>query len=119
MKSCFLACALIAALALPVRAQEPPAADTQPDGVAALVARLQQTLQAGDRARLATFVSPELMGPPPSAGDLVIGDSVFDRFAADFIAPDVRRGVALECDRSPLPGSLPRDGFRLIVAILT
>ncbi|MGE0444817.1 MAG: M1 family aminopeptidase [Vicinamibacterales bacterium] len=117
MKPLALACALLL-LTLPARAQEPAPPD-QPDGINALVLRLQEILIAGDRAQLATLVSPELQARNGAPGDLVISNTVFDQFADDFIAANVRRGVALERDRSPLLGSLPGDGFRLIVEFFT
>ena len=81
-------------------------AQARPDtGVARVVTRLEALL-SGHRDDLAALLSPS------------ISDEVVDRFAADFFAPNVSRGVVRERDRLPLKSAPPGDGYRLVVECL-
>jgi hypothetical protein len=77
------------------------------DGVARLVKRVEQIAQAGK-------IEPYL--------DLLTGgaDVAAAREAASIlIAPDATRTVVRERDRVPLEGTLPGDGYRLMLEVLT
>jgi hypothetical protein len=83
-------------------AQQPPPVD----GIVRLLLRLEQLMQAGN---------------PEAYLDLL--SAVADRrLAADasrqLIAPGITRAVIRERDRAPLEGTLPGDGYRLMIEIL-
>jgi hypothetical protein len=78
-----------------------------PDGVDALLSRLQVLLQSGDREGFAALVGPTISA-----------DQV-EEFSADLFQPGIRRAVVSARDRAQLDGSLPGDGFRLVVEIFT
>jgi hypothetical protein len=83
-------------------AQQPPPVN----GIVRLLLRLEQLMQAGS---------------PEAYMDLL--SAVADRrLAADasrqLIAPGITRAVIRERDRAPLEGTLPGDGYRLMVEIL-
>ncbi|MGE5200094.1 MAG: hypothetical protein ACM3H9_10670, partial [Rhodospirillaceae bacterium] len=85
------------------RAQQPPPVD----GIVRLLLRLEQVMQAGDPAAYVDLLS-----------------AVADRnFAADaartLIGPGITRAVIRERDRAPLDGTLPGDGYRLMVEVLS
>jgi hypothetical protein len=85
-----------------VRAQQPPPVD----GIVRLLLRLEQVMQAG---------------VPDAYMDLL--SAVADRrFAGDasrqLISPGITRAVIRERDRAPLEGTLPGDGYRLMIEIL-
>ena len=92
-----LAC--IAACASASYAQVPPA----PDGIAQLLARLQQALVSHDEAALRLLI--DTSAPPEQAAD----------FINDLISPDIRRVVLHERDRVPLESTPRGDGYRLII----
>ena len=84
------------------RAQQPPSVD----GIVRLLLRLEQLMQAGK---------------PDAYMDLL--SAVADRrFAIDasrqLITPGITRAVIRERDRTPLEGTLPGDGYRLMIEIL-
>src|SRR5215813_6434015 len=98
-----LALALTATSAVPLRAQAP-----QPDGVAALLSRLEQLLQQNDRD---TF--PSLLSPSDITGEAAL------QATDDLFSYETTRAVVRERDRQPLESALPGDGFRLVVEIMT
>jgi hypothetical protein len=97
-----LACVLAATALGRAQTQAPPA-----DGVDAFVARFDRVLQAGDRTQIATLFAPTV-----AASDI-------EQFGADLLADNVVRAVVQERDRVPLDGSLPGDGYRLIIEAFT
>ena len=92
----------IALLALTLGGSVFPRAQ-EPDGVRLLLARMERILQAGD-------------GPGYLAA---LADSADRNRARDFIGsellPGAKRAVIQERDRQSLPGTLPGNGYRLIV----
>jgi hypothetical protein len=82
------------------RAQAPP-----PDGngVATLLGRLEKALQAGDPLAFDPLISPVASAEPLRA------------FAQELITPGTTRAVVRERDRGDLQGTLPGDGYRLVV----
>ena len=99
MKNACTALLLFIACVLPASAQEPASVD----GVAAFVTRLEEIVRLGDRAELRTLAMAPLT--PEDA----------DAFIGDLLAPDVRRAVARERDRAPIPEVPPGDGYRLVI----
>ena len=95
--------ALVVACAAPIDAQT-----NQPDGVATLLNRLEQLLQQNDRD---TF--PSLLSTPDITGDAAI------QATEDLFSYETTRAVVRERDRQALEGSLPGDGYRVIIEILT
>lgn len=99
-----LACLLlIPGEAGPARAQQPPPVD----GIVRLLLRLEQLMQAGN---------------PDAYLDVLSG--VADRGLAQnaaraLIGPGITRAVIRERDRAPLDGTLPGDGFRLMIEVLS
>ena len=98
-----LACLLLAAgEAGLVRAQQPPPVD----GIVRLLLRLEQLMQAGN----------------PDAYMGLLSAVADRRFAGEasrqLIGPGITRAVIRERDRVPLEGTLPGDGYRLMVEIL-
>ena len=84
-------------------AQQPPPVD----GIVRLLLRLEQAMQAGD---------PDAYMDQLSA----VADRRFAREASRaLIGPGITRAVMRERDRAPLDGTLPGDGYRLMVEILT
>ena len=73
------------------------------DGVAVLLDRIEKLLMAGDPAAFDPLISTT--APAES----------LRQFAADLFAPGTVRAVVRERDRSPLDGTLPGDGYRLVV----
>ncbi len=83
-------------------AQQPPPVD----GILRLLLRLEQLMQAGDPAPYMDLLS-------------VVADRKFAGDAARaLIGPGITRAVIRERDRTPLDGTLPGDGYRLMVEIL-
>jgi hypothetical protein len=83
-------------------AQQPP----QVDGIVRLLLRLEQVMQAGN---------------PDAYMDLLsaVADRRFARDASrQLVGPGITRAVIRERDRAPLEGTLPGDGYRLMVEIL-
>src|SRR5262249_42092793 len=73
------------------------------DGVRVLLARLERILQAGD--------GPGYMAALGASADRVrAGD-----FISSELLPGAKRAVIQERDRQALPGTLPGNGYRLIV----
>jgi hypothetical protein len=77
------------------------------DGVARLLARLQQVMAAGKPEAYLDMLSA--VADRPSA----------QRAAQALIAPSITRAVVKERDRMPLEGTLPGNGFRLMVEVFT
>jgi hypothetical protein len=86
------------------RAQTPPA---PPDGVALLLSRIEKLLQAGDARGFDALISQVASAEP------------LRTFAQDLVAADTTRAVVRERDRSALQGTLPGDGYRLVVDLFT
>ncbi|MGH8187482.1 MAG: M1 family aminopeptidase, partial [Steroidobacteraceae bacterium] len=78
-----------------------------PDGVAVLLDRIEKLLVTGDPASLTPFFSPNAVPGP------------LRQLADDLMTADVTRAVVRERDRLPLEGSLPGDGYRLVVDLFT
>src|SRR5712691_11619682 len=95
--------ALVVACAAPLEAQT-----GQPDGVAALLNRLEQLLLQNDRD---TF--PSLLSTADITGDAAV------QATDDLFSYETTRAVVRERDRQPLEGALSGDGYRVIVEILT
>jgi hypothetical protein len=93
-----LALVALSSAGMPTRAQVPPS-----DGVAALLRRFEQILQAGDT----------------TGYNALLSDTADRQRAADFagseLLPGATRAVIQERDRQPLPGTLPDNGYRLMV----
>ncbi len=92
----FLACVFVRAL--PLYAQAPAA-----DPVPVLLDRVEQVLNAGDRAAL-----PPLFAPS-------VTDAKIQQYVSDLFVPGAIRKVVLERGRAPLEGAPPGDGFSLVV----
>jgi hypothetical protein len=87
-------------------AAAPRAAPVQ-DGVASLLLKLEKTITAGQ---------------PDAYFDLLSARAIPDRAARaaqSLIDPGVTRAVVRERDRSPLDGTLPGDGYHLVLEIFT
>ena len=102
MTRILLAMTLLVCLARPAAAQKPEA----PDPVAVLLARLEQVLRDG---------------PPDRYMDLLAASA--DRescaaFARSVVTAGVTRAAVRERDRTDLPGTLPGDGYRLMVDVM-
>jgi hypothetical protein len=93
-----LACVLACASASYAQAPPPPA-----DGIAQLLARIQQALESHDEAALRQLI--EISATSPDAAD----------FVNDLISPDIQRAVIHERDRVPLESAPRGDGYRLII----
>jgi hypothetical protein len=84
------------------RAQQPPPID----GIVRLLLRLEQVMQAGDPDAYLELLS-------------AVADRRFARDASrQLVGPGITRAVIRERDRAPLEGTLPGDGYRLMVEIL-
>ncbi len=92
-------CLVATTLATPVAAAQPE----PPDGVTTLLEQVQQALASGQADAFLALVSP--LADPARA----------QQFAAESFTSGVTRAVLRERDRSPLPGTLPGDGYRLMV----
>jgi hypothetical protein len=77
------------------------------DGVAVLLARVEKLLQSGDAQGFETLVSSVAAAEPLRA------------FATDVVTSGTTRAVVRERDRAPLEGTLPGDGYRLVVDFFT
>ncbi len=82
-------------------------APAPPDGVAILLNRVEKALQAGDSAGIEPLLSPSAAAEPLRA------------FVSDLFGPGITRAVVRERDRAPLDGTLPGDGYRLVVDLFT
>ena len=77
------------------------------DGVARLLLRIQQVMQAGNPGAYLDLLS-------------AVASRDFAREAAvKLVLPGITRAVIRERDRTPLEGTLPGDGYRLMVEVLT
>jgi hypothetical protein len=99
-----VAAVVVAVVAAPVlvRPQETGEAD-----LSGFLTALQEALLSGDRAAYAA-----LAAPPAGAADAA-------GFAEEAMLPGATQVTLRERDRTPLAGSLPGEGFRLMVEILT
>lgn len=80
---------------------------TPADGVAVLLNRIEKLLPTGDAAGFDALLSPAAPADP------------LRLFATDLFMPGVTRAVVRERDRAPLEGTLPGDGYRLVVDFFT
>ena len=99
-----LAAGFVLLLGSGARAQTPaPAAD----GVAVLLSRIEKVLQGGDPQAFESLFSPTASTEP------------LRTFATDLVTGGMTRAVVRERDRAALDGTLPGDGYRLIVDLFT
>jgi Peptidase family M1 domain len=98
-----LRAALVALAATTTAGSAPPPAQTPADGVTALLRRFEQVVQNADAA----------------AHQSLLADSADRARSADFasteLLPGATRVVIQERDRQPLAGTLPDNGYRLMV----
>lgn len=94
--------AVICGTVAPGSAQLPAA-----DGVAAMLYRFEKTLQTSDPAQFTALLSP--LAPTDLAAT----------FAPKVFMASTVRAVVKERERGPLEGTLPGDGYRMTVDILT
>jgi hypothetical protein len=79
--------------------------DAQDNGVRLLLTRVESVVQAGDASAYFALLTPTANR-----------DRARD-FATSELIPDVSRAVLKERDRQPLAGTLPDNGFRLLVDV--
>jgi len=79
--------------------------DAQDNGVRLLLTRVESVVQAGDAGAYFALLTPAASR-----------DRARD-FATSELMPDVSRAVLQERDRQPLAGTLPDNGFRLLVDV--
>jgi hypothetical protein len=89
-----------AATAAPPQAAAPPA-----DPVTALLTRVEQVVREGTPLRYMDLLAPSAVRPAAAA------------FAEGWILPGATRAVVRERDRLPLLGTLPGDGYSLLVEV--
>jgi len=89
----------------PAQAAGPPG---PPDGVGVLFHRLELLLQQNSRDDF-----PALLSTPDITGEAA------EQATDDLFSYETTRAVVQERDRTPLEGSLPGDGYHVIVEILT
>ncbi len=94
--------ALLVCLAGPAEGQAPPG----PDPVAGLLARLEAVLREGSPERYLDLLAASADRPAAAA------------FARTVVVPGVTRAVVKERDRSELTGTLPGEGYRLMVEVM-
>src|SRR5919201_4349155 len=82
--------------------------DAKADGVAILLNRLEQLLQQNNRDDF-----PSLLSTPDITG------AEAEQATDDLFSYETTRAVVKERDRTPLEGSLPGDGYHVIVEIMT
>lgn len=82
--------------------------DAKADGVSQLLNRLEQLLQQNNRDEF-----PSLLSTPDITG------AEAEQATDDLFSYETTRAVVKERDRTPLEGSLPGDGYHVIVEILT
>lgn len=99
---------LIAAIALlTVFGSAAPAQKAAPpDGIATLLGRLEQVLREGPPERYLDLLAPSA----DRAGSL--------SFAGSVVVAGITRAAVRERDRIDLPGTLPGDGYRLMVEVM-
>ncbi len=101
---------LVAGLIVCWLAATPAMAAPQPakaDGIVTLLRRVESALQSGEASRYLELLSP------------VADRERAEIFAASVLAAGVSRVSARERDRAPLFGTLPGDGYQLMVEVLT
>jgi hypothetical protein len=86
------------------RAQAPA---VPPDGVAVLLDQIEKVLQAGDPQAFDALISPVASAEP------------LREFASDLVTSGTVRAAVRERDRAELEGTLPGDGYRLVVDLFT
>jgi len=94
---------LVAAQAGEVRAQQP----LPLDGIVRLLLKVEQVMQAGNPDAYMDLLSA------------VAHPGLARKAAEALIGPGITRAVIRERDRAPLEGTLPGDGYRLMVEIFT
>ncbi|MGH9346729.1 MAG: M1 family metallopeptidase [Vicinamibacterales bacterium] len=99
-----LVCVLVVVSVGDSRAQTPAA---PADGIARLLNDIEKVLLAGDAAAFTPLFSPSAVLEP------------LHLFAQDLSSPGMTRAVVRERDRLPLDGTLPGDGYRLVVDLFT
>ncbi|MBE3072428.1 MAG: hypothetical protein IMZ67_05585, partial [Acidobacteria bacterium] len=77
----------------------------RPDGIATLLHRLEAAIESGQVSRYLTLLS--------SSADRERAEI----FAAAIAASRITRAIVRECDRTPLFGTLPGDGYQLLVEV--
>ena len=82
--------------------------DAKADGIAQLLNRLEQLLQQNNRDEF-----PSLLSTP----DLTGADA--EQATDDLFSYETIRAAVKERDRTPLEGSLPGDGYSVIVEVMT
>ena len=92
----------LAALAVPAAAG-PVLSQAPADGVTALLRQIEQAVQSGDPAAHLKLLTDS--ADRPRSAD----------FAATELIPGATRVVIQERDRQPLPGTLPDNGYRVMV----
>ena len=85
-------------------AQEPAPAG---NGVAVLLSRIEKALHGSDAEALHALISPVAAAEPLRS------------FATDLVTAGTTRAVVRERDRAPLEGTLPGDGYRLVVDLFS
>ena len=78
----------------------------QVDGIFRLLLRLEQLMQAGDPAPYMDLLS------------IVADRRLASESSRVLIGPGITRAVIRERDRAPLDGTLPGDGYRLMIELL-
>ena len=101
-----LAAGFVLLLASGARAQTPAPAAVA-DGVAVLLSRIEKILQGGNPEGFDALFSSSASTEP------------LRNFATDLVSAGTTRAVVRERDRSPLDGTLPGDGYRLVVDLFT
>jgi hypothetical protein len=85
------------------RAQQPPPID----GIVRLLLKVEQVMQAGRHERYLDLLSA------------VANRDLAREAARSLVTPGITRAVVRERDRGPLEGTLPGDGYRLMVEVFT
>ena len=86
----------------------PAAGQPTDDGVRTLLTRLEQALQTGEADNYTELLLPAVSAAPASASRAY-------NFTALEFRSGVTRVIVLERDRQDLPGTLPGNGYRLVV----
>jgi hypothetical protein len=86
----------------------PSAGQPTDDGVRGLLTRLEQALQSGEADSYSELLWPAVSAAPASASRAY-------NFTALEFRPGVTRVIVQERDRQDLPGTLPGNGYRLVV----
>jgi hypothetical protein len=90
------------------QSREAATTDAKADGVAQLLNRLEQLLQENNRDEF-----PSLLSTPDITG------AEAEQATDDLFSYETIRAAVKERDRTPLEGSLPGDGYSVIVEVMT